>query len=210
MPGHATKLPGLFVVIEGPHGVGKTTVSKKVVNGLELKDIPAVYDKEPFSEELKPIIANLASGGQSNAYPLACLISVDRFLHTREIQARKANGIVIVCDRYVMSSRVYQSIDGISTRLILQLNQQALEPDAQFLIVAPFAIRKLRLTDRIRENPSHRFYTSKALRKEQTLYIQIGKTDKKTIILDGTQPVETTVDGIVDTVLRKLSMTRRN
>ena len=210
MPGRVTKLPGLFVVIDGPHGVGKTTVSKRVVKGLEVKGIQAVYDKEPFSEELKPIIASLASGGRSNAYPLAYLISVDRFLHTQEIKERKANGAVVVCDRYMVSSRVYQRIDGVPTRLILRLNQQALEPDAQFLIVAPLAVRKSRLTYRIRENPNHRFYTSKALEKEQELYLQIGKADKKTIILDGTQPLETIVAGIIDTVLKKLSIIRRN
>lgn len=66
---------------------------------------------------------------------LACLVAADRYQHLdREIRPALGRGAVVVCDRYVPSSLVLQTLDGVDTQFARQLNQHAQPPDLTVIL----------------------------------------------------------------------------
>ena len=160
---------GSFIVFEGAHASGKTLAAKRVVKELRKRGIPAVYTKEPFSKRLKPMIAHSSRQRPTNPVALAFLIAADRSLHLDKISDWLVQGKFVICDRYKLSSFVYQRIDGLDQRTIERINGTFREPDLMYLFVVPAKLRLRRLSH-IRRGSSDRFLSAKALREEQRIY----------------------------------------
>lgn len=128
-----TDPPGFFVVIEGPSGVGKSTVTALVRENLASRGIPAIATKEPSDSA----IGNLARLGteEYRGLVLACLVTADRYYHLeRDIRPALRAGYVVVCDRYVPTSPVLQHLDGVGLPFLAQLNQYADPPDLTVIL----------------------------------------------------------------------------
>lgn len=122
-----------FVVIEGPSGIGKSTVTALVRDGLASRGIPATATKEPSDSA----IGNLARLGteEYRGLVLACLVTADRYHHLeRDIRPALRAGYVVVCDRYVPTSLVLQHLDGVGLPFLAQLNQYADRPDLTVIL----------------------------------------------------------------------------
>lgn len=120
--------PGFFVVIEGPSGVGKSTVVEHVRAELAACGVPVVATREPSDSAL----GQLARQGtdEYRGLVLACLVTADRYYHLEhDIRPALRAGYVVVCDRYVPTSLVLQRVDGVEPEYLAQLNQYADEPD---------------------------------------------------------------------------------
>lgn len=177
---------GKFIVFEGAHASGKTTVARLTVKELRKRGIPAIYTKEPFSNRLRPIISELSRNQSSNPATLAFLIAADRSLHLDRISDWVGRGKYVICDRYKLSSLVYQRIDGLSRRVIQQINSTFREPDSMFLFVAPLKLRLKRLS-RTRRDSDHRFLSVDALDKEQKIYTSYARSRIPGLrVVDGT------------------------
>ena len=166
---HSSKGVGKFVVFEGAHASGKTTVAKRVVKALISKGIRAIYTKEPFSNQLKPVIERFSEVGLKDPTALAFLVAADRSLHLARIFQWVKEGKYVICDRYKPSSLVYQRIDGLDRRMVEQINSTFVDPDSTFLILTPLKQRRRRLS-RTNRNPDHRFLKPPALAAEQRDY----------------------------------------
>jgi dTMP kinase len=119
---------GLFIVVEGPNGVGKTTVSEALVHALAADRIAVHATAEPTHTSLGKAIRELEASMTTNTLALSC--AADRCDHiAREIQPSLTAGFWVVCDRYVPSSLVLQRIDGLDVEWIWTLNNCALQPD---------------------------------------------------------------------------------
>ena len=124
MPSPVTK----FIVIEGPNGVGKTTVCEALTNALARDSIRVHSTAEPTRTSLGKAIRELEATMPTQALALSC--AADRWDHiTREIQPHLTAGISVVCDRYVPSSLVLQRLDGLDFEWIWKLNAGVLPPD---------------------------------------------------------------------------------
>jgi len=105
---------GLFITFEGPDGSGKTTVSSKVYEKLQAKGYDVIYTREPggsdIAEQIRGIILD-SKNTAMDAKTEALLYAASRRQHLVEkvIPALNAHKIVI-CDRFVDSSLVYQGI----------------------------------------------------------------------------------------------------
>jgi dTMP kinase len=120
---------GLFVAIEGPNGVGKSTViaaSGRLV-GREL-GVGVHATKEPSATALGAAIRSLEPTLPAEALALAC--AADRLDHlAREIEPALAQGMFVMSDRYVPSSLVLQRLDGLELEFVWTLNRDARAPD---------------------------------------------------------------------------------
>ena len=146
---------GLFITIEGPDGTGKTTISKLVAKELTAKKISVIHTFEPgndnsfFTKKIRDIILNQDSK-QLHFLTLSLLFTAARNEHNIKIihPALKRNQ-VIICDRYVDSSIVYQAKDNTKYKDdILKLNYnfiQATKPHHTFIIDVDWEIVKKRL-----------------------------------------------------------------
>lgn len=130
-------LSGLFITLEGPDGSGKSTISRMLVSYLREKRLRVTLTREPggtdISEEIRHIILD-NKNTEMKSTTEALLYAASRAQHVGEKikPAIDANRIV-VCDRFVLSSLVYQGIGReLGVDKIKELNDFAtvgLEPD---------------------------------------------------------------------------------
>lgn len=140
-------MTGLFVSIDGPGGVGKSSVTPLVVELLRAEGVPVRQTREPSDTSL----GQLARQG-TDLYcgmTMACLIAADRYMHVEEeIRPAIACGETVVCDRYIASSLVLQVLDGVSRDVVWELNRHADMPDLAVIINARADVIEQRLTGR--------------------------------------------------------------
>lgn len=138
---------GTFVTIDGPGGVGKSSVTDAVTGQLCAENIAVHRTRQPSDTAL----GNLARHGteEYRGMALACLIAADRYQQQeKEIRPAVARGNVVVCDRYVASSLVLQVMDGVGRDAIWELNRHADMPDLAVILNAPADVIHERLTGR--------------------------------------------------------------
>lgn len=125
---------GLLVTLDGPSGVGKTTVSGLVRDRLAVAGVPVVLTTTPSSSSL----GELARHGTDQFFGVAltCLVAADRYHHD-QIMVRDAleRGSVVVCDRYVPSSLVLDLLDGVERDHVWSIYRRITVPDVAFILI---------------------------------------------------------------------------
>jgi dTMP kinase len=136
---------GIFLAIEGPKGVGKTTIASALHQRLaDLGDDNVVLTKEPTPG------FDLQQEAHLLGVDLARAIAHDRAVHVEEtIMPALSAGKTIVCDRYILSSLVFHSTDGVPIEEIWRLNRQFPLPDANLVLAAPSQMITMRRSRRI-------------------------------------------------------------
>ena len=124
-----------LVAFDGPNGVGKTTLIKSVTELLEKTNINFYVTKEPTESVLGKF--TYAFSENNCGISLACLVAADRYKHLEDeiIPMLKQNKIVLV-DRYLLSSFIFQGMDGVSFDTILNINKKIIKPDLQIALSA--------------------------------------------------------------------------
>lgn len=125
-------MSGVFITFEGGEGSGKTTIAARVKEVLDKEGFQVTLTREPggveIAERIRDIIHNVEYTNMDKKTE-ALLYAASRRQHLVEkvIPALKRNEIVI-CDRYVDSSMVYQGIGrGIGMDEVYQMNLFATE-----------------------------------------------------------------------------------
>jgi dTMP kinase len=132
-----------FLVFEGIDGSGTTTQRARVAERLRARGHTVHETREPSDGRIGKLARELLAvvPGQPrtvDAAALALLFAADRLEHLeREIQPALARGELVICDRYVVSSWVYQSLD-CDPGWVRTINERARWPDLCFVFdVAP-------------------------------------------------------------------------
>ena len=105
---------GKFIVFEGPDGSGKTTILEKVKKILEKDSYPVSYYREPggtpISEKIRSIIID-NDNVEMSAKTEALLFAASRAqLVEEKIKPDLREGKIVICDRFVLSSLLYQGL----------------------------------------------------------------------------------------------------
>ncbi len=137
-----TKQRGLFLSFEGGEGAGKSTQIHMLVKALEARGHQVVQTREPGGTEIADRIRSMIlDPSMTGLLPLAelFLYEASRAQHVEEkIRPALAKGQVVICDRFVDSSVVYQgAARGLDGKLIRTLNKLAtsgLLPRITFLL----------------------------------------------------------------------------
>ncbi|MGH3972871.1 MAG: dTMP kinase [Pseudonocardiaceae bacterium] len=125
---------GLLVTLDGPSGVGKTTVSGLIGDRLAAAGVPVVLTTTPTSSSL----GELARHGTHQFFgaALTCLVAADRYHHDRTtVRDALEQGSVVVCDRYVPSSLVLDFLDGVERDHVWSIYRCITVPDIAFILV---------------------------------------------------------------------------
>jgi dTMP kinase len=131
----ASHHPGLFISIDGPGGVGKSTVVTLLDEILRAKGLAVHATTQPSRTPLGDHIRHGTHTYRDMA--LACLVAGDRHhqLATEILPARES-GAVVVCDRYLPSSLVLQRLDGLTAHTVWELNAGIAPPDLAVILTA--------------------------------------------------------------------------
>ncbi|MFE3638162.1 dTMP kinase [Streptomyces sp. NPDC059168] len=150
---------GLFVSIDGPSGVGKSTTIRELRTVLAARGIAAQWTVEPPRGDFLGDFTR-THGGQLTGMALACLVAAARYRHVETIIAPAlARGDLIISDRYIASTLVLQRLDGVPLDFLKLLNAYAPPPDlAVILTASPDAIEariaEAGVTHRFRADPT--------------------------------------------------------
>ncbi len=136
-----------FLVVEGPNGVGKTTIARALARRMNgLGGHGALLTTEPTRSPLGNLLRQSEWELQGRALALA--LAADRANHIDiEIIPALDRGEHVISDRYVQSSLVLQRIDGLELDEIWNYNQYVLQATCIYLEDDPGVIAG-RLRDR--------------------------------------------------------------
>lgn len=192
---------GLFIVFEGIDGAGTTTQAARLTEWLRGRGelVHRTYEPStgPIGTMIRQILGhrltakNLAGEAQPmDPSTVALLFAADRLDHLQnEIEPHLAAGYHVVCDRYVVSSLAYQSVD-VDLRFVRQINEKAIDPDFTFYL----QVRPELAMDRIDASRAGKdtFENLPFLREVASAYDAIFTEYRggEVITLDGSLPVQ--------------------
>ncbi len=193
---------GLFVVLEGIDGSGKTTISKMLVDRLNGLGFKAEYTFEPTDSEIVEVVRGKYSEYR-DAYVDALTFALDRLLHLkRKVIPLLRAGFIVVSDRYMYSSVAYQAASGAPIEWVLLVNKYALKPDVTiYLDVDPETglRRKQFKTTRFPE-----FEVIDFARRVREVYLELVKRGLM-ISINAARPIEEVYRDVEAVVLNALS-----
>ncbi|MCK7486530.1 MAG: dTMP kinase [Bacillus subtilis] len=135
-------MTGKFVTFEGTEGSGKTSIIAQIEAYFKTKGYPVLSTREPggirISEKIRDILLD-KSHTEMDPRTEALLFAASRRQHLVEkIAPALAQGMLVLCDRYVDSSLVYQGIArGLGVDEVFAINKFAIEdamPDLTIFI----------------------------------------------------------------------------
>ncbi|MFZ4585173.1 MAG: dTMP kinase [Acidimicrobiia bacterium] len=143
-------MSGAFIVVEGADGVGKGTQLPMLVDRLRAEGREVVATFEPGATSLGRTLREvLLERDAVDPVAEALLMAADRAQHLAEVvRPALARDAVVVCDRFLPSSLVYQGVArGLGVELIDELNApavQATPPDLVVVLDVPDAVADAR------------------------------------------------------------------
>lgn len=107
---------GLFVTFEGGEGAGKSTQIRLLAERLRASGYEVIMTREPGGSTGAEAVRHVILSGAAEEFGVrmeAILFAAARSDHVEElIKPALAAGSVVLCDRFMDSSRVYQGVTG--------------------------------------------------------------------------------------------------
>ncbi|NPV53100.1 MAG: dTMP kinase [Firmicutes bacterium] len=152
---------GKLIVFEGIDGSGVTTQAHRLKEYVSSKlQLPVHLTKEPTDGPVGGLIRTILAkrvgvptrdGRLESIDPrsLALLFAADRIDHLEvDILPKLESGIVVICDRYYLSSYAYQSLN-VHLAWLEEINRECRRPDLTIMLdVPPLVAEKRRNRDR--------------------------------------------------------------
>jgi len=172
---------GKFIVIEGCDGSGKSTLARALAEELNNQQRGTMLLREPGGCHRSEAIRNLALSNDmmgANANARMLLMFAARIQLCKEtIEPALEQGINVVCDRYYISTGVYQVIgEGASSDLFESLIQHVTVPDQIYLLKATFETSYTRTLDR--DQKDRNGYDDISLGRKKKLWSAYDDMDK--------------------------------
>jgi dTMP kinase len=198
---------GRLIALEGPDGSGKTTQIELLEKHLKQLGYEVVRTREPGGTEISEKIREIILDNDNSNMSYMCealLYAASRAQLVNEIikPALKA-GKIVICDRFVYSSMVYQGIGrGLGMEIVKGINEAALgglEADLIFMITIPYEEglkrkKKQRTLDRL-ENGGNEFH-----KKVFEGYLDICKKYDKIEVIDGNRDIYEIHKDLIDAI----------
>jgi dTMP kinase len=175
------KQESLFIVLEGGDAAGTTTHSHLLKGFLESKGFRVYLTQEPSQNKIGKLLREFLKNNEIPPATDALLFAADRNLHyENEIKKKLKEGFIVISDRYIESSIVYQSVqsDDISVEWVKEINKFVGIPDVTIILDIDPKIALARKEKGVLE----KFEDISVLDKVRNRYIQRAKQEGYYII----------------------------
>lgn len=193
-------MSGIFITFEGPDGMGKTTVLKKLLPVLAARTKRFVIEtREPggsqIAEQIRQVLLDVQNTAMDDRTE-ALLFAAARRQHLMEvIRPALQKDKVILSDRFVDSSVAYQGAGHqVGEQAVYDLNlfaTQGLTPDLTLLLDAPVEIGLTRI-NQFRQNQNDRLdqETLAFHQRVRDAYLRLQqKFPERIVKIDASQPL---------------------
>ena len=197
---------GFFITFEGGEGVGKTTQIQYLCDALRSDGKDVLTTREPggtpAAEKIRDILSDPDLGPTLPPAGEAMLIAAARAAHVQNVIRPALDGEkIVICDRFIDSTRVYQEIiQGQDKNFIDQIIQHAtdgLEPNLTFIFDLPAKDVMARVQSRgVRDHyddQDESFHT-----RIRDAFLSIAKNSpERCVIVDASRPINEIADKIL-------------
>ncbi len=194
---------GFLVSVDGPNGVGKSTLIESVKTRLEFRGYATYTTKEPTNTECGSFVRKFAEN--HSGISLACLVAADMYEHIEnEILPELKKGKIVITDRYILSSLILQQMDCVNSGFLLELNSKIIKPDLQVAVFADENVLQKRLSERKvltrfeKGNQSYNelFYMDKGI-------LELEKRNVDVLCINNNADLKNNVEEIVSYIIKK-------
>ena len=192
-----SKPPGKLISFEGPEGSGKSTQISRLAAHFQKTGREVVTTREPggteIGEQIRNIIVHKSKGDEMCAETELLLFTAARAQVVREVIAPAlVRGAVVLTDRYLDSSTVYQGIGrNLAADPVSQINRFAVGnvmPDLTLVIDVPTEVGLARIRQRASDLPDRMERENIAFfKKIREGYLFLAKSmPDRVVVIDGT------------------------
>jgi dTMP kinase len=189
---------GCLLTFEGGEGAGKSTQIRLLQIFLEEQGIATLVTREPGGTPLAERLRAVLLSGKTKplgGFAEALLFNGARLDHVETlIRPALQKGLVVLCDRFIDSTRAYQSVTGAVDAFVLRALERVvlndLKPDLTFILDCPPALSATRIA--ARSTGSDRFETEPLAIHEtiREAFLAIAKADpERCIIIDAAREI---------------------
>jgi dTMP kinase len=186
--------PGLFLVIDGPDGAGKTTQVRRLADRVREAGRDVVVLREPggtpLGDRVREVLLDAGTGDLDPVTELFLFQAARRRLVLERVRPALAAGQVVICDRWHYATLAYQSggggVDPGAVRTTTRLATEGLEPRRAVILDVDEAVAARRMDrplDRIeRRGADYR------RRVRQAFRTQLPLDPDRLVLVDGGRP----------------------
>jgi dTMP kinase len=207
-------LPGYFITFEGGEGAGKSTQILRLAGVLRNLDREVIATREPGGSSGAEAVRHVILSGSAEQFGTeteAILFASARNDHVEQvIRPAVLAGKIVLCDRFMDSTRVYQGISGgLEPAFVANLERIAINgmmPDLTLILDIDPAIGLQRAASR-RAGPADRFEKETLQIHEQRRdgFLSIAKAEReRCVVLNAQREVNVIADEIRALVLPRL------
>ena len=195
---------GMFIVFEGIDGTGKSTQLHLLAESLRQLGYAVVATREPtdgpYGQKIRELFVD--RGTVSHDEELELFVA-DRKQHVQEVIAPAlADGCVVLCDRYYLSTVAYQGANGLDPDFIMSRNRDFPVPDLAIIIEIDPAEGIHRIQNKRNEHPNT-FEEESNLRKVAAIFAAMQQSYIRRI--NGSDAIENVHGQILAAVKRELA-----
>jgi len=200
---------GLFISFEGGEGAGKSTQIRILAETLRSRGLEVVVTREPGGSPGAEAIRHVLLSGAAEAFGVrmeAMLFAAARNDHVEEvIRPALESGAVVLCDRFLDSSRVYQGTTGnLEPEFIETLQRIAVDgtmPDLTLIFDIPAVDGLARARKRADDGAAPDRFEKEELEtheKRREAYLDIALNEpRRCRIVDAKQPQKRVTEDVL-------------
>ncbi len=168
--------PGRLIVFEGTDGCGKSTQVHLLKDSLSALGLSVIATREPtdgtYGRRIRALYNDRSACSADEELEL---FLADRREHVSQLlEPALAEGRIVLCDRYFLSTAAYQGARGHDPEDILRRNHFAPDPDLALLFQLPLDLSLQRITSGRGQRPND-FEQLEELKKVAAIFAGIDR-----------------------------------